>query len=255
MIKVILIGSSGRMGKVLTSFINESSDMEVAAGIDLVAGDGAFPVYQTLKECKESADVIIDFSNPATLAGYLDEAAVRKIPAVIATTGLSDDDLKWIKKVSESVAIFRSANMSLGINLLQQLVKTAATVLGNAFDIEIVEKHHKMKKDAPSGTAFMLADSINEALDNSLEYVNGRSGKDCQRKTNELGIHAVRGGTIVGEHDVFFAGADEIITIGHSANSRNVFATGAIAAARFLADCPPGQYNMQDIINKAGVNK
>ena len=252
MIKVILIGSSGRMGRMLESLISESSDMEVVAGIDIVDGSGSFPVYSQLAEYTEKADVIIDFSSPATLDSYLSEAAARKIPAVIATTGLDDSDLERISRASESTAVFRSANMSLGINLLQKLVSTAASILGPGFDVEIIEKHHNMKKDSPSGTALMLADSVNSAFDGRLEYVYGRSGRDCKRAENELGIHAMRGGTIVGEHSVYFAGNDEVITISHAANSRNVFATGAVAAARFLTGCRPGLYSMQDLIDRTG---
>ncbi|MDC7126499.1 MAG: 4-hydroxy-tetrahydrodipicolinate reductase [Spirochaetales bacterium] len=240
MIKVILIGSSGKMGQILSSSINAYEDMEVVAGIDLRQNGSQFPVYEKLKDVEEDADVIIDFSNPATLPLYLQEAISRKIPAVIATTGLDEADIEKINEASKTIAIFRSANMSLGINLLQNLVRTAASILGNSFDVEIIEKHHNMKKDAPSGTAFMLAESVNEAFNNKLSFNYGRHGKDCKRSDNEIGIHAVRGGTIVGEHDVIFAGNDEVITINHSATSRSVFATGGIAAARFLTGCKAG---------------
>ena len=255
MIKVILVGSGGRMGSLLSSMIEASEDMEVAAGIDLNKGNCTFPVFEALKDFTGTADVIIDFSSPATLKSYLAEAAERKIPAVIATTGLGEAEIELINGYTDSIAVFRSANMSLGINLMQKLVKTAAEILGKSFDIEIIEKHHKMKVDAPSGTALMLAESVNEAFDKALDYNYGRSGTDCKRSDNEIGIHAVRGGTIVGEHDVLFAGTDEIIKLSHTANSRNVFATGAIAAARFLTECTPGLYDMQNLIDITGANK
>lgn len=257
MTKVILLGCNGRMGKVLAALIEPMDEMEVIAGIDIHSSQTSFPVFSNLSECSVKADALIDFSHPGSLPLYIPEAAKRKLPVVVATTGLSSKEIELLNGAAVNIPVFRSANMSLGINLLQKLVKSAATILGEAFDIEIVEKHHKLKKDSPSGTALMLADSINEAHGGTLEYVFGREGGNALRKKGELGIHAFRGGTIVGEHDVFFAGTDELIQIGHKAYSRQVFATGAIAAARFLKGQKPGMYSMEDLINqtteKAGM--
>ncbi len=251
MVRVILIGSNGRMGQVLTSLIDAREGMAVTAGIDLNTKSENYPVFNSLQDFNGKADVIIDFSHPDTISGYLPEAVKRKLPVVIATTGLSDKIITMINEASEKIPVFISANMSLGINLLQQLISKAAMVLGNEFEVEIVEKHHKMKKDSPSGTALMLADSINKVKGNKFRKVCGREGTDCLRQSDEIGIHAVRGGTIVGEHDVYFTGTDEVIKIGHIAYSRNVFATGAIAAAEFLYKCKPGIYDMQDLISSS----
>jgi len=253
MLKVILNGCNGRMGKVLTSLMEPLDDMEVVAGIDINTEGGAFPVFAHLSGCTVQADVLIDFSHPKTLPDFLPEAVQRKLPCVVATTGLGVEDLKLIESSARRLPIFRTANMSLGINLVQNLVKEASKVLGERYDVEIVEKHHKLKKDAPSGTAIMLADSINEVRVNKLRYVNGRTGLDSLRKPEELGIHSLRGGTIVGEHDVYFTGTDEIIQVGHKAYTRQVFATGAIAAARYIAKRKPGLYTMQDMINESSA--
>jgi len=253
MLKVILNGCNGRMGKVLTSLMEPLDDMEVVAGIDINTAAGAFPVFAHLSECTVPADVLIDFSHPKTLPDFLPEAVQRKLPCVIATTGLGPEDLKLVESSSRRLPVFRTANMSLGINLVQNLVKEASKVLGERYDVEIVEKHHKLKKDAPSGTAIMLADSINEVRVNKLNYINGRTGLDSLRKPDELGIHSLRGGTIVGEHDVYFTGTDELIQVGHKAYTRQVFATGAIAAARYIARRKPGLYTMQDMINESSA--
>jgi len=251
MTRVILNGCSGRMGQVLTDLIEAQEDMEVVAGIDIHTSERSYPIFSTLADCTLEADALIDFTSPVTLPLFLPEAQKRKLPAVIATTGMSPEDIRRIEEASRVIPIFRSANMSLGINLVQQLLKTATKVLGDRYDIEIFEKHHKLKKDAPSGTALMLADSINEVLVEKKDYVCGRSGSDSLRQKNELGLHSFRGGTIVGEHDVYFSGTDEMIRVGHIAYSRQVFATGAIAAARYLAGQKPGLYNMQDMINQS----
>jgi 4-hydroxy-tetrahydrodipicolinate reductase len=239
------------MGKVLTALIATTEDLRVVAGIDLNGTPESYPVFPDLAACTIDADVIIDFTHPSTLSRLLAEASRRNLAAVIATTGLSGADLTLLDTASQSIPIFRSANMSLGINLMQSLIKSAAKVLGDRYDVEIVEKHHKLKKDAPSGTALMLADSINEARDKKLRYVNGREGRDSLRQADELGIHALRGGTLVGEHDVYFTGTDELIQIGHKAYTRQVFATGAMAAARYLCGRKPGLYSMQDMIHES----
>ncbi len=251
MIRIILHGCNGRMGKVLTALIATTDDLRVVAGIDLNGTAESYPVFPDLAACTVDADVIIDFTHPSTLNGLLAEASRRKLPAVIATTGLSEADLMLLQTAANLIPVFRSANMSLGINLLQSLVKSAAKVLGDRYDVEIVEKHHKLKKDAPSGTALMLADSINEVRIKKLRYVNGRESRDSLRQADELGIHALRGGTLVGEHDVYFAGTDELIQVGHKAYTRQVFATGAMAAARYLYGRKPGLYNMQDMIHES----
>ena len=253
MTKVILIGSNGRMGQAVTTLIDAIKDMKIVAGVDLNTDAKKFPVYQSLGESIEKADVIIDFSHPKNLMSFLPIAKERKLPVVIATTGHGAEELQFIQETAQYIPIFRSANMSVGINLLQLLVQNATKVLGNRYDVEIVEKHHKLKKDAPSGTALMLADSINAVRTDKLRYVCGRSGTDSLRQNDELGIHSVRGGTIVGDHDVYFTGTDEVITISHQAYSRQVFATGAITAARYVSRQRAGLYNMQDVINESNA--
>jgi len=223
--------------------------MNVVAGIDIHHMEREYPVFTSLEQCNEKADVMIDFSSPASVHQYIPVAIEKHLPVVVATTGLKEKELSLLEEASSTIAIFRSANMSIGINLLQQLLKSATKILGDRFDIEIIEKHHHFKKDAPSGTALMLADSINEVLNGSKRYIHGRSGNDALRKEDEIGIHAVRGGSIVGEHEVIFAGKDEIISLEHKAYSRTVFATGAIAAGSFISDLPPKIYDMQDLIN------
>ena len=250
MVKIILNGCGGRMGKVITELIKERDDMKIVAGIDIQTGSEDYPVYPSLANCEQTGDVVIDFSNPEVVPRLIRDAVEKELPVVIATTGLSQEDIVLIEEASKKIALFRSANMSLGINLLQQLAQQAAKVLGDRFDVEIFEKHHNRKKDSPSGTALMLADSINEVKEKKLDYIYGRQGNDALRKPGEMGIHAFRGGTIVGEHDVYFAGTDEVIKLSHKAYSRQIFATGAIAAAKFLNTCQPGIYNMQDLINQ-----
>lgn len=253
MIKVLLNGCGGRMGTVLTDLIENQTDMKVVAGIDIQEVERPYPVFPSLQACTEKADVLIDFSSSKALHALLPVAIERGLPIVVATTGLSVDDIAALQDASEQIPVFRSGNMSLGINLVQQLLQSATKVLGDRFDIEIIEKHHNQKKDAPSGTALMLADSINEVLVKKLAYVCGREGTDALRKPGELGIHAIRGGTIVGQHEVTFAGQDEIISIGHQAFSRQVFATGAVAAARYIARQRHGLFSMQDMINESSA--
>ncbi len=251
MIRVILSGCSGRMGGVLTTLIERANAMEVVAGIDIAKAERPYPIFSSLKACTVEGDLIIDFSSPATLPGLLEESVKRSIPMVISTTGLSEDDILRVEEASSKIALFRSGNMSLGINLVQQLLKQSAKVLGESYDVEIIEKHHKLKKDSPSGTAIMLADSIKSVRIDPLRNVCGREGTDTLRQPDEIGIHSVRGGTIVGDHEVLFTGEDEIIRIGHQAFSRQVFATGAIAAGAYLVRQKPGLYSMQDMINES----
>lgn len=247
-VRVILCGACGKMGGNVLSLLDGDSEATAVCGVDLYPKEIGIPVYKSFAEIKEEADVIIDFSSPIGLAERLEYAKTHGIGIVLASTGFSAEDLKMVDEYSKSVAIFKTANLSLGVNLMQTLVKAAAQVLGDQFDIEIIEKHHNLKKDAPSGTALMLAESVNEAFENKKDYVNGRNGIVGARTKSEIGIHAVRGGTIVGEHEVMFAGEDEIITISHSARSKRVFAAGAIRAAKFLYGKVAGKYEMQDLL-------
>lgn len=250
MIRVIMHGCNGKMGKNIVNLLANDTQAQVVAGIDAFdEGKNPFPVFSSITECTVEADVIIDFSIASAVDALLDYCVEKKVPCVLCTTGLSEEQLQKMKEAAEKVAILKSANMSLGINMLLKLVKEATAVLAPAgFDIEIVEKHHNLKVDAPSGTALALADSINEELNNTYEYVYDRSQTREKRKTNEIGISAVRGGTIVGDHDVIFAGEDEVITFNHRAYSKAVFAKGAIQAAKFLAGKDAGMYDMSDVI-------
>lgn len=252
MIKVIMSGCNGKMGQVITGICKEDADVEIVAGIDLYDGiKNDYPVFSNISLCDREADVIIDFSNAKAVDDLLVYSAEKNVPIVLCTTGLSEEQLKKVQETSEKVAVLKSANMSLGINTLMQLLKQAAVVLAPAgFDIEIVEKHHNQKLDAPSGTALALADGINEVLDNNYEYKYDRSKERKKREKNEIGISAVRGGTIVGEHEIIFAGMDEVIEFKHTAYSRSVFGKGAVEAAKFLAGKPAGFYDMQDVIQE-----
>lgn len=253
MTRIIMSGCNGRMGQMITNIVSEDHEAEIVAGIDTYAGiENNYPVFKNVKDCDVEADALIDFSAAACLDDLLSYCVEKQIPAVLCTTGYSDEDLAKIKEASRKVAILKSANMSLGINLLLKMLKEATAVLANAgFDIEIVEKHHNQKKDAPSGTALALADSINEELSESYAYVYDRSGRSEKRPEKEIGISAVRGGTIVGEHDVIFAGSDEVITFSHTAYSRGVFGKGAIQAAKFLKGKEAGYYDMSNVIDAA----
>ena len=246
--KIIICGINGKMGKVLYNLATEAGH-EVVCGVDSFTDASSFkcPVYPFFRDVQEKADATIDFSNPASLDDMLDYSLATKTPAVLATTGYSDAQIAKIDNASKETAIFRSANMSLGVNLLLYLCKLTASVVGEKYDIEIIEKHHNQKLDAPSGTALMLADGINKAMENSLNYVYGRHGKTEKRNKCDLGIHAVRGGTIVGEHEVIFTANDETITLSHSAQSKRIFAAGALKAAEFLKDKTNGLYSMEDI--------
>ena len=249
MTKVLFCGCFGRMGTVIHQIVKDEADMEIVAGVDITEGTAEFPVYKNIADVKEKADVIIDFSSPKALTSILEYSVKGNVPVVLCTTGFSEDQLKEIKAASEKVAILRSANMSLGINTLVKLLKTATSILaGNGYDIEIVERHHNQKKDAPSGTALLLADAINDAADGRYEYVYDRSERREVRPENEIGISAVRGGSIVGDHEVIFAGLDEVIEIKHRAYSRSVFGKGAVSAAAFLAGKPAGMYDMSNVI-------
>ncbi|MCM1187926.1 MAG: 4-hydroxy-tetrahydrodipicolinate reductase [bacterium] len=250
MVRIIMHGCNGKMGQVISRLAAEDGDVCIAAGVDTFDdGHNSYPVYADLRECTENADCIIDFSAAAAVDGLLDYCKQRKIPCVLCTTGLDERQLQKVRETAESVAVLKSANMSLGINLLFSLLKKAAGVLGPAgYDIEIVEKHHNLKADAPSGTALALADSVNEELGGGYEYVFDRSARRERRPVKEIGISAVRGGTIVGEHDVLFAGPDEVITFSHAAYSKAVFGKGAVQAAKFLAGKPAGMYDMRDVI-------
>ncbi len=250
MIKIILSGISGRMGKAIAEIAAERDDLKIVAGVDVCDAPRAdgIPVFASFSELAVSGDVIIDFTNPTNLAPLLDYAVRSRTPAVLATTGYSAEQEKLIADAAESVAFFRSANMSLGVNVLAILAETAAKLLGNDFDIEIVEAHHNKKLDAPSGTAKSLAAAVEKGLDFTPEYVYNREDRRQAREHKEIGMHAIRGGTIVGEHEIIFAGRDEIVTISHSARSRSIFAVGALNAAAFLADKPAGIYAMPDML-------
>lgn len=249
MINILMSGCNGKMGQVITRLAEQYEDLKIAAGYDVFDKvKNSYPVFNKLENCDVKIDVIIDFSNPEALEGLLNFATTRKLPVIVATTGLSQIQKKLVEKASSEIPVFSSANMSLGVNLLIDLVKKAARLLEPNFDIEIVEKHHNQKLDAPSGTALAIADSINSVLDQKQEYVYDRHSRRKKRSRNEIGMHAVRGGTIVGEHSVIFAGNDEIIEINHSAMSKDIFGTGALRAAKFIYNKSPGLYNMNDLI-------
>ena len=244
-------GCNGKMGQVITGIVAEDAEIEIVAGVDASQHiQNSYPVFSTISECTVEADVIIDFCAAPAVDGLLQYAVEKQIPCVLCTTGLSEAQLAAVEEASKKVAILRSANMSLGVNTLLKILKDAAAVFVPAgFDVEIVEKHHNQKVDAPSGTALALADSINEEFDNEFEYVYDRSQVREKRSQKEIGISAVRGGTIVGDHDVIFAGVDEVITFSHRAYSKSVFAKGAVQAAKYLAGKPAGKYDMSDVIS------
>ena len=250
MIKMIMHGCNGHMGQTITKLAKEDSAIEIVAGVDSYTGvTNEYPVFESIETCDVQADVVVDFSNAGAVDGLLEYCEKKGIPVVLCTTGLSDGQLEMVQKTSKNVAILRSANMSLGINMLLKLLKEAAGILAPAgFDIELVERHHNQKLDAPSGTALALADSGNEALDNAYTYVYDRSKVRQKRDKKEIGISAVRGGTIVGDHEVIFAGADEVVEFKHTAYSKAVFGKGALEAATFLAGKQPGLYDMSDVI-------
>ena len=250
MIKIILHGCCGRMGHIITEICEKDENTQIVAGVDAF-GDAyaGYPVFRALSDCPE-ADVVIDFSTASAMDGLLAYCSEKKLPVVVCTTGLSEEQMEVLHKTADSIAVLKSANMSVGINLLEVLIAQAAPKLAAAgFDIEIVEKHHNQKIDAPSGTALALADAANSALGNEYEYVYDRTVRREKRAVKEIGISAVRGGTIVGDHDVIFAGQDEVITLSHRAYSRAVFGKGAVTAAKFLAGKKAGFYTMGDVLS------
>lgn len=249
MIKAILVGACGQMGRNVTLCSDCCDDIKIVAGVDKFNCGMDYPIFPTFDEVNVNADVIIDFSNVALLDDLLKFATEKKLPLVIATTGYSDAQIEKIKAASKIIPIFFTFNMSIGVNLLCSLAKKAASILGDGFDIEIVEKHHNQKLDAPSGTALMLANAVNGVFDDKLKYEYDRHAKRAKRTKNEIGIHSIRGGTIVGEHDVIFAGRDEVITLSHAAHSKQVFATGALKAAKFIVEKTAALYDMNDIMD------
>lgn len=249
MLKIIISGINGRLGSVIHRVADDREDIQVVAGVDISDnGENTVPVFANFQELAVKGDVIIDASHPSALAGLLDYAVKNGVPAVLAATGYSEEQEAMVDEAARTIPIFRSANMSIGVNLLAQLATACAKVLGDDFDIEIVEAHHNQKLDAPSGTAKMLAKAVEAGLDFTPEYVYERESKRQKRDHKEIGMHAIRGGTIVGEHEIIFAGRDEIITISHSARSKEIFAVGALNAAKFIADKDAGRYAMPDMI-------
>ena len=250
MTKIIMLGCNGRMGQMITDMVKQDDECMIVAGIDIVDNrDNGYPVYTKLADCDVEADAIIDFTSATDFESRMDYAVDKQIPIIECSTGLSEEQMDYLKKASEKVAVLKSANMSLGINTLFKLLQDAAKVFASAgFDIEIVEKHHNQKLDAPSGTALALADSMKEVLEDDYFYRYDRSQLRQKRDPKEIGISAVRGGTIVGEHEVIFAGEDEVIEFKHTAHSKAVFAKGAVEAAKFLAGKPAGMYDMRDVI-------
>ncbi len=251
MIKILMHGCNGRVGQTISRIISQYEGIQIVAGVDpYLEVPNPFPVFSHIHECNIDADVIIDFSTAKAVVSLLEYAKSKKTPTVVCTTGLSAEDISYLQDISSTVPIFFSANMSLGVNLLIALAKRAAEVLSDSsFDIEIIEKHHNQKIDAPSGTALAIADAINETLDNTYSFCYDRSLVREKRPQKEIGIHAVRGGTIVGEHEILFAGNDEFISLTHQATSKEVFAVGAIKAAKFLAHKSPGLYNMEHLLD------
>ncbi len=249
MTKILLVGACGKMGAAVAACVKEDSELKITGGVDFAEKLCEFPVFHDFGKVNVEADVIIDFSNPALLDDILSYAKQKKIPAIIATTGYTEEQIKKIHDAAKQIPVFFTFNMSLGVNLLCSLAKKAAAILGNNFDVEIIEKHHNQKIDAPSGTAIMLANAVNEVYDDRLYYEYDRHSKRQKRTKSEIGIHSVRGGTIVGEHDVIFAGHDEVITLSHSATSKGVFAAGAVKAAKFIVGKKAGLYEMKDIIS------
>ncbi len=248
--KVVITGANGHMGKVITSIIEKRDDCEIIAGIDLnTKPNENFTVYKSFSELEGKPDVIIDFSHPSVLDDLLAYCKANNVAAVIGTTGYTAEQKEQIKAAASDIPVFFTFNMSLGVNLLADLARRAVKILGGQFDIEILEKHHNQKVDAPSGTALMLADAINEEAGGQYEYVYDRHSVRKKRDKKELGISAIRGGTIVGEHDIIFAGRDEVITLSHHAASKEVFAVGAVNAAVFVAGKPAGLYDMSQLMD------
>lgn len=250
MIKMMMHGCNGKMGRMITEIVKGDENAVIVAGVDAYTEvPNEYPVFDSIDKCGVDVDVVIDFSNAGAVDALMDYCVEKKLPVVLCTTGLSEDQLAKVEEASRSIAVLKSANMSLGVNLLLKLLKDAAKVLAPAgYDVELVERHHNQKVDAPSGTALALADAVNEALENEYHYVYDRSQVRKKREKKEIGISAVRGGTIVGEHEVIFAGTDEVVEFKHTAHSRGVFAKGAVEAGKFLAGKEAGMYDMGDVI-------
>ena len=256
MINTIINGCNGIMGRTLITTIASKEGFRVVAGVDPygeASPDWGFPAYKSLTDVKEKADVVIDFSRAEGIIEFLSIAKTKKLPIVVATTGLTEEHLDYLKECSNEIPVLQAANMSLGINLLKVLVKQTAAVLNNTFDIEIIEKHHNVKRDSPSGTALALADTLKKSIDRPIEFVYGRKEKNKLRESKEIGIHAIRGGNIVGEHDVIFAGMDERLTLSHAAYSKGLFTIGALQAAEYLNGKPPGFYHMDNVIAEKSI--
>lgn len=252
MTRILLSGCNGKMGRVITACVADRVDCEIVAGIDInTESHAGFPVFAKPANCGLEADVVVDFSHPSALSGILAYALEHHLPAVIATTGHSPEQRDAVHKAAEQIPVFYSGNMSIGISLLTELARKAAAVLGNDFDIEIIEKHHNQKIDAPSGTALMLADAIADTVPYDPKYVYERHSVRKKRDKAEIGISSIRGGTIVGEHEILFSGRDELITLSHSARSKEIFAVGAVNAAVFLRGKAPGLYCMADLVREA----
>ena len=250
MTRILLCGCNGKMGVAVQNFVAEREDCAIAAGVDLSeSAEKDFPVYQSLNEVTETADVLIDFSHPSALSDILDYCRTHPgMSAVLCTTGYSPEQVQEVKEAAKTLPLFYSRNMSLGVNLLLELAKKTEAVLGDGFDVEIVEMHHNQKLDAPSGTALMLADAINEVRENSMKYTYDRHSQRKKREKSEIGLHSVRGGTIVGEHQVIFSGRHEVLTLSHSAQSKELFAAGAVNAAIFMNGKNAGLYDMSDLV-------
>ena len=249
MIKAIICGCNGKMGKTITNMMSKREDCEVTGGIDRSCiPNNVFPMYESPIKVNITPDVIIDFSNPSVLTELLEYGQKNHVPLVICTTGFTETQFEQIKEASKFIPIFYSRNMSLGINLLIELTKKTAKILGDEFDIEIIEKHHNQKIDAPSGTALMMAEAVSKAMDEDMEYVYKRDTHHTVRSKNEIGIHSIRAGNMCGDHEIIFSGNDEILTLAHHAGSRDIFARGAIKAAQFLINQDPGFYTMNDLL-------
>lgn len=247
MVKIILNGCSGKMGRIVTDTVKNYDDVTICAGIDKNALSSDYPVFKDINNCNAKADVILDFSRPDALLGLLSYSEKNSIPVVLCTTGYDDKQIDMINSYSRKIGIFRSANMSIGINVINNILKKISPLLYENFDVEIVEKHHNQKVDAPSGTALMLGNTIKDSLSENTKFIYGREGIE-KREHNEIGIHAIRGGSIVGEHEIIFAGQGETIEIKHTALSREVFAIGAIKACKFMYGKNQGLYSMDDVV-------
>ncbi|MDP3387308.1 MAG: 4-hydroxy-tetrahydrodipicolinate reductase [Eubacteriales bacterium] len=247
-LNILLVGCNGAMGRTITSIATDNDRFNISAGVDRISAHATYPIYQDFNDIKEPIDVIVDFSSKELLAPILAFAIERKLPVVLCTTGYDDADYKAIEEAAEKTAIFNSANMSYGVNVVLKLLQQATRLMSDGYDIEIIEKHHNLKKDAPSGTARMMIRGINHSLEKERSCVYGRSGNETKRQADEIGIHSIRGGTISGDHSVIFAGKDEVIEINHSALSKRVFAEGALKAAIYLTGRKAGLYDMNSMI-------